>query len=60
MSRDMSPLMVAARYNKVEIIKLLLQKGADLKQKNEKGFTALNYAEFSKATEAIALLSVQK
>ncbi|KFF02716.1 ankyrin repeat domain-containing protein [Flavobacterium reichenbachii] len=60
MSRDMSPLMVAARYNKVEIIKILLQNGADLKLKNEKGFTALNYAEFSKAAEAVAVLSAVK
>ena len=55
-SNGMTPLMVAARYNKVEIITLLISKGADVKAKDEKGFTALKYAELSKATEAISAL----
>lgn len=55
-SEDMSPLMVAARYNKVEILKFLLANGARLSDKNEKGYTALKYAQLSNATEAIALL----
>lgn len=38
-------LMYAARYNKVEIIKYLLQKGANRDIKDSQGFTALNYAE---------------
>ena len=48
--------MLAARYNKVEIIKVLLDKGAKLDAKDERGFTALKYAELSNANEAIALL----
>jgi ankyrin repeat protein len=52
----LTPLMYAARYNKVEIIKYLLQKGADCKIKDSQGFTALNYAELSNAYEAIAIL----
>ncbi len=55
-SNGLTPLMVAARFNKVEIIKLLLSKGAKIETKDEKGFTALKYAEFSKATEAVAAL----
>jgi ankyrin repeat protein len=55
-SNGMTPLMVAARYNKTEIIKLLLSKGAVLSAKDEKGFTALKYAELSNAHEAIELL----
>ncbi|WP_291129395.1 ankyrin repeat domain-containing protein [Flavobacterium sp. UBA7682] len=51
-----TPLMLAARYNKVEIIKLLLEKGAKLDTKDERGYTALKYAEFSNANEAVALL----
>ena len=53
---EVTPLMYAARYNQVEIIKLLLEKGANLKVKDERGFTALNHAENSKATEAVELL----
>ena len=55
-SDDMSPLMTAARYNKVEIIKFLLASGARPSDKNEKGYTALKYAQLSNATDAIALL----
>ena len=55
-SNGMTPLMVAARYNKVEIISLLISKGARVDDKDEKGFTAMKYAELSKATEAISAL----
>lgn len=56
LSNGMSPLMVAARYNKTEIIKFLISKGARLNQKDENGYTALKHAELSNATEAIQLL----
>ena len=52
----MTPLMYAARYNKVEIIKYLLLKGADRDIKDSQGFTALKHAELSNAFEAIAVL----
>lgn len=52
----MSPLMAAARYNRVEIMEFLVSKGAELTTKNEKGYTALKYAEVSKAKEAAAFL----
>lgn len=55
-SEDMTPLMIAARYNKVEILKVLLENGARPGDKNEKKYTALKYAELSNATEAIAIL----
>jgi len=55
-SEDMTPLMTAARYNKVEIIKILLAQGAKPGVKNEKGFTALKYAQLSNAAEAVAIL----
>ena len=56
-SNDMTPLMIAARYNNVEIINLLLSNGADVKSTNEKGFSALKYAQLSNATEAAATLT---
>ncbi|WP_246849156.1 ankyrin repeat domain-containing protein [Aquimarina sp. U1-2] len=55
-SRGMTPLMYAARYNRVEIIKLLIDHGAKLKAKDSKGFTALEYAELSGAKDAQTLL----
>ena len=55
-SEDLTPLMIAALYNKHEIIKILLANGANPKAKNEKGYTALKYAQASNASEAIVLL----
>lgn len=55
-SNKMTPLMVAARYNKVEIIKILVSKGAVVNAKDENGFTALKYAELSNANEAVLFL----
>jgi ankyrin repeat protein len=59
-SNGMTPLMIAARYNQVEIIKLLLVKGANLKLTNDKGLTALKYAELSNATQAVETLKQAK
>ncbi len=55
-SNGMTPLMFAARYNKVAIVKFLLDNGADKKVKDEKGYTAIKYAELSNSTEALAIL----
>ena len=55
-SNGLTPLMFAARYNKVDIIKYLLEKGADKKIKDERGNTALKYAENSKSLEAAEFL----
>ncbi|MET3026445.1 ankyrin repeat domain-containing protein [Flavobacterium sp. UW10123] len=57
---NMTPLMVAARFNQVEIIKILLEKGADLSAENDRGLTALHFAEFGKSTESIAILKERK
>ena len=59
-SEDMSPLMIAARSNKVEILKILLANGARPNDKNERGYTALKYAQLSNATDAIAILKELK
>ncbi len=55
-SEGMTPLMYAARYNRVEIIKLLVANGAKLATKDSKGFKAVKYAELSGAHEAEELL----
>lgn len=56
MVNNMTPLMVAARFNQYEIIKILLANGADLSIENSHGLTALRYAEYAKATESVVVL----
>jgi len=56
LSNGLTPLMLAARYNQVEIIQFLLKNGAKVKAKDEKGLTALKYAEMSNATAAVTVL----
>jgi ankyrin repeat protein len=52
----MTPLMYAARYNNVELLKILIANGADAKAKSKIGYTALDYAKLSGATDATAYL----
>ncbi|MCV2487603.1 ankyrin repeat domain-containing protein [Flavobacterium sp. SH_e] len=53
---NMTPLMVAARFNQFEIINFLLLHKANPSIENSHGFTALDYAEYAKSTESIAIL----
>ena len=53
----MTPLMYAARYNNIELVKTLIAKGADTKAQSTTGFTALKYAELSKAVEVVNYLN---
>ena len=55
-SEGMTPLMYAARYNRVDIMKVLIEKGAKVDTRDGKGYSALKYAKLSNAKEAIALL----
>ncbi|WP_019670995.1 ankyrin repeat domain-containing protein [Eudoraea adriatica] len=55
-SLGMTPAMFAARYNKAEILELLIQNGANLSAKNDQGYTAKKLAKLSKAKEALAVL----
>ena len=55
-SVGMTPAMFAARYNKAEILQLLIEDGANLKAKSDKGYTAQKYAEMSNANEALEVL----
>ncbi len=55
-SLGMTPAMFAARYNKAEILELLIQNGANLSTKSDKGYTAKKLAKLSKASEALAVL----
>ena len=52
-----TPAMYAARYNKVEILTLLIENGADLSMRSSKErYTAKKFAELSNAKESLMLL----
>lgn len=53
---EMTPLMFAARYNNLELLKLLVDNGAETATKSKIGITALEYARLSNATDAIKYL----
>lgn len=56
-SSGLTPLMYAARYNKVKIAQLLIDRGAKLKAKSDRGgFTALKWAKLTKATKVISII----
>ncbi len=56
-SMGLTPLMYAARHNKVNITKLLIKNGAKLKVKSDrKKLTALKWAELSNAKDTYAVL----
>ena len=59
-SNGMTPLMLAARYNQVDIIKLLIEKGANIKQTDDRGLTAVKHAERSNASQAVEVLKAAK
>lgn len=52
-----TPVIFAARYNKAEILSLLLENGADLTIRCENGFTPKRHAELSNAKEALAVIN---
>lgn len=57
-SNGLTPLMFAARHNKAKIAKLLIDSGAKIDIKSDKGakMTALEIAERSKAVDVIKVL----
>jgi len=55
-SLGMTPVIFAARYNKVEILKLLVEKGANIKTKSDKGLSVMKQAKLSNATDVVGYL----
>jgi len=55
-SLGLTPAMYAAKYNKVDILKLLVKKGADLNRRSDRGFTAKRFAQLSNAKEALKFI----
>ncbi|SFU27651.1 Ankyrin repeat-containing protein [Pustulibacterium marinum] len=55
-----TPLMYAARFNKAEILSILLENGAKTKTKSDQlKFTAKRFAELSNATDALEILKAK-
>ncbi|MCM4168634.1 hypothetical protein KCTC52924_02213 [Arenibacter antarcticus] len=52
-----TPVIFAARYNKADILSLLLDNGADLTIRCDSGFTPKRHAELSHANEALAVIN---
>ena len=52
---DQTALMIAARHNKTDVIRLLLQKEADVNKRNRYGNTPVHWAASGNSTEAIAI-----
>lgn len=48
----------AARYNKAEILYLLLEGGADLYQRCDAGYTVKRHAQLSNAKSALAVIKI--
>ena len=57
-SLGLTPAMFAARYNKAEVLQILIEHGANLKAKSDKGYSVKKYAELSSATDALAVIEV--
>ncbi len=52
-----TPAHYAARYNKPEILELLIQNGANLKKRCDQGYTVKKYAELAQAKEALIIIN---
>lgn len=59
-SNGKTPLMYAARYNRVKIASLLLDNGAKLSPRDNNGQTAIDYAKQAKAKEVQKVLEASK
>lgn len=55
-SSGMTPAMYAARYNRADILKLLIKKGADLNATSKQGHKAMKYAKAAGAKEAMKVI----
>lgn len=56
-SLGMTPAIFAARYNKADILRLLIKKGADLSIRSNQGHSIVKYAEAANAKEALLVLN---
>lgn len=59
-SKGLTPAMYAARYNKAEVLKVLMLNGANLNIKSDKGYTAKEYASMSNAKDVMMVFEATK
>lgn len=52
-----TPAHYAARYNKPEILELLIANGANLKKRCDQGYTVKKYAELAQAEAALKVIN---
>ncbi|OZV69182.1 ankyrin repeat domain-containing protein [Winogradskyella aurantia] len=55
-SNGMMPIHYAAKFNRVEIIKVLITAGSDIHKPSDNGYSALTYAERFNAKDAAQFL----
>ena len=53
---DRKPLMIAAQFNRTDVIRLLMLKGADVNKQGKWGNAPIHYAARWSSAEAIAAL----
>ena len=51
-----TPLMMASLYGSTEAVKLLVEEGADVTLRNQKGLTALEFAKSGNRVDAVQML----
>jgi ankyrin repeat protein len=52
----LTPAMYAAKFNRTDVLNVLIESGANLKTKCDKGHTALEYAEMSNAQDTKSVI----
>ena len=55
-SNRLTPLMYAARHNRVDIVLLLIENGVNIRKRTREGYTALKWAKRSNATESYNII----
>lgn len=55
-SNGLTPVMYAAKFNRTDILELLIVHGANLKAKSDKKMTALKYSQIHGATDAETII----
>ena len=58
-SLGMTPAIFAARYNKAEILKVLIENGADIRIRSDRGYSITKYAESANAKNALMVINAE-